>query len=106
MPQTPDSHLQWPILGNVRPQAVVLSTQLDQGHQHLQDTAGQRGTGDLGEEQRPAASTFSFKMRDREDKMAEESVGVEYFSFHRYIRNTPSDTGLPAERQLRVHRRT
>ena len=106
MPQTPDSHLQWPIRGNVRPQVVVLSTQLDRGQQHLQDTAGQRGTGDLGEEQRPAASTFSFKTRDREDKMAEESVGVGYFSLHGYIRNTPSETGLPAEHQLRVHRRT
>ena len=82
-----------------------MSTQLDRGQQHLQDTAGQRGTGDLGEEQRPAASTFSFKTRDREDKM-EESVGVGYFSLHGYIGNTPSETGLPAELQLRVHRRT
>lgn len=73
---------------------MVLSTQLDRGHQHLQDTAGQRGTGGLGEEQRPAASPFSFKMKDGEDKRAEESVGMEHVSLHGRIRDTPSDTEL------------
>ena len=29
-------------------------------------------------------------------------VEVEYISLHRYIRNTPSDTEVHAERQLRV----
>ena len=31
---------------------------------------------------------------------------VEYISLHGYIRNTPSDTEVHAERQLRVNRRT
>jgi len=29
-------------------------------------------------------------------------MGVEYISLHRYIRNTPSDTEVHAEYQLRV----
>ena len=31
-------------------------------------------------------------------------MDVEYISFHRYIRNTPSDTEVYAEHQLRVDR--
>ena len=37
--------------------------------------------------------------------MAEEQVDVEYIPLHRYIRNTPSDTGVLAE-QLRADRTT
>lgn len=48
----------------------------------------------MGEEQRPAASPFSFKMKDGEDKRAEESVGMEHVSLHGRIRDTPSDTEL------------
>ena len=33
--------------------------------------------------------------------MAEEQVYVEYLSLHEYIRNTPSDTEVHAEHQLR-----
>ena len=36
--------------------------------------------------------------------MAEEQVYVEYLSLHEYIRNTPSDTEVHAEHQLRVDR--
>ena len=42
----------------------------------------------------------------RENKMAEKSVNMEYVSLHRYIRNTPSDTEVHAEHQLRVDRST
>ena len=38
--------------------------------------------------------------------MAEESVDMEYISLHEYIRNTPSDTEVHAEHQLRVDRNT
>ena len=38
--------------------------------------------------------------------MAEEQVYVEYLSLHEYIRNTPSDTEVHAEHQLRVERKT
>ena len=38
--------------------------------------------------------------------MVEELVDVEYISLHGYIRNTPSDTEVLAEHQLRVDRRT
>ena len=38
--------------------------------------------------------------------MAEEEVDMEYISLHGYIRNTPSDTEVPAEHQLRVDRST
>ena len=31
-------------------------------------------------------------------------VDMEYISLHRYIRNTPSDTEMRAEHQLRVDR--
>ena len=34
--------------------------------------------------------------------MAEEKVDVEYISLHGYIRNTPSDTEVLAEHQLRT----
>ena len=34
--------------------------------------------------------------------MAEEQVDVEYMSLHRYIRDTPSDTEVHAEHQLRA----
>ena len=33
-------------------------------------------------------------------------VDVEYISLHRYIRNTPSDTEMHTEHQLRVDRST
>ena len=36
--------------------------------------------------------------------MAEEEVDMEYNSFHGYIRNTPSDTEVHAEYQLRADR--
>ena len=45
-------------------------------------------------------------MYSRENKMVEEQVDVEYISLHGYIRNTPSDTEVHAEHQLRVDRRT
>jgi len=45
-------------------------------------------------------------MYSRENKMVEEEVDVEYLSLHRYIRNTPSDTEVHAEHQLRADRRT
>ena len=38
--------------------------------------------------------------------MAEEQVDVEYISLHRCIRNTPSDTEVLAEHQLKVYRST
>ena len=38
--------------------------------------------------------------------MVEKKVDVEYISPHGYIRNTPSDTELHAEHQLRVDRST
>ena len=38
--------------------------------------------------------------------MMEEWVGVKYISLHSYIRNTPSDTEVHAEHQLRVDRST
>ena len=34
--------------------------------------------------------------------MAKEQVDVEYISLHGYIRNTPSDTEVHAEHQLRA----
>ena len=40
------------------------------------------------------------------NKMLEEKVSVEYISLHRYIRNTPSDTEVHAEHQLRADRST
>ena len=45
-------------------------------------------------------------MYSRENKMVEEQVEVEYISLHGYIRNTPSDTEVHAEHQLRVDRST
>ena len=38
--------------------------------------------------------------------MAEEEVDVEYIFLHRYIRNSPSDTKVHAEHQLRADRST
>jgi len=38
--------------------------------------------------------------------MAEEQVDMENISLHGYIRNTPSDTEMHAEHQLRVDRST
>jgi len=38
--------------------------------------------------------------------MAEERVDVEYISLHGYIRNTPSDTEVYAEHQLRADKST
>ena len=44
-------------------------------------------------------------MHSRGDlKMADEYVYVEYISLHGYIRNTPSDTEVHAEHQLRADR--
>ena len=38
--------------------------------------------------------------------MVEKKVDVEYISLHGNIRNTPSDTEVHAEHQLRANRRT
>ena len=38
--------------------------------------------------------------------MVEEKVDVEYISLHGYIRNTPSDTEVHTEHQLRMDRST
>ena len=38
--------------------------------------------------------------------MAEGQVDVEYVSLHGYIRNTPADTEVHAEHQMRADRRT
>ena len=38
--------------------------------------------------------------------MAEELVDVEFIPLHGYIRNTPSDTEVCAEHQLRADRST
>ena len=38
--------------------------------------------------------------------MAEERVDVEYISLHGYIRNTPLDTEVHAEHQLKAERGT
>ena len=46
------------------------------------------------------------KSRDRRNKMAEEWADVEYVCLHGYIRNTPSDTEVHAEHQLRADRST
>ena len=46
------------------------------------------------------------KLRRGENKMVKELVEVEYISLHGYIRNTPSDTEVHAERQPREDRRT
>ena len=45
-------------------------------------------------------------MYSRENKMVEEQVDVEYISLLGYIRNTPSNTEVHAEHQLRADRRT
>ena len=42
----------------------------------------------------------------RENKMAEKQVEMDYISLHRYIRDTPSDTEVHAEHQLRADRST
>ena len=41
-----------------------------------------------------------------ESKMAKEYVDMEYIFLHRYIKNTPSDTEVHVEHQLRVNRST
>jgi len=41
-----------------------------------------------------------------ENKMMEEYMDVEYISLCGYIRNTPSDTEVHAEHQLRADRST
>ena len=43
---------------------------------------------------------------ENRNKMMEEEVDVEYLSLHGYIRNTPSDTEVHAEHQLRADRST
>ena len=62
--------------------------------------------------------SFSKKMIDKhlarlikrgqkgDNKMAEEYVDVEYISLRGYTRNTPSDTEVDAEHQLRADRST
>ena len=40
------------------------------------------------------------------NKMVEERMDVEYISLHGYIRNTPSDTEVHAEHQLRADEST
>ena len=49
---------------------------------------------------------MNLKLELRKNKMAEEQVDVEYISLHGYIRNTPSDTEVHAEQQLRADRST
>ena len=49
---------------------------------------------------------MNLKLELRKNKMAEEQVDVEYISLHGYIRNTPSDTEVHAEHQLRADRST
>ena len=44
--------------------------------------------------------------QEQENKMVLVQVDVEYISLHGYIRNTPSDTEVHAEYQLRADRRT
>ena len=41
-----------------------------------------------------------------ENKTAEESVDMEYIALHGYIRNTPSDTEVHAEHQLKADKST
>ena len=41
-----------------------------------------------------------------ENKMVEEWVDMEYIFLHGYIRNTPSDTEVHTEHQLRAGRST
>ena len=45
-------------------------------------------------------------MPQGENKMAAESVDVEYIALHGYIRNTPSDTQVHAEHQLKAGKST
>ena len=45
-------------------------------------------------------------IQGEESKMVEDWVDMEYISLHRYIRNTPSDTEVHAEHQLRADRNT
>ena len=47
---------------------------------------------------------FANKKKKLENKMTEEEVDVEYISLHRYIWNTPSETEVHAENQLRADR--
>ena len=52
-------------------------------------------------------SMLSTKMlEDMKNKMVEERVAVKYISLHGCIKNTPSDTEVHAEHQLRVDRCT
>ena len=46
------------------------------------------------------------KEREKENKMMEEQVDLEYICLHRHIRNTPSDTEVHAGHQLRANRST
>ena len=49
---------------------------------------------------------MNLKLEFRKNKMAEEQLDVEYISLYGYLRNTPSDTEVPAEHQLRADRST
>ena len=58
---------------------------------------------EVKEEVKKLAYNLTF---EGENKMAEEQVDMEYISLHGYIRNTPSDTEVHAEHQLRADRST
>ena len=45
-------------------------------------------------------------MHSRGNKMAAAAVDVEHLSLHGYIRDTPSDTEVHAEHQLRTDKST
>ena len=49
---------------------------------------------------------FKIGWSEEENKMAEDWVDVEHISLHGYIRNTPSDTEVHAEHQVRAGRST
>ena len=48
----------------------------------------------------------SFSSYLEENRMVEEQVDMKYISSQGYMRNTPSDTEVHAEPQLRVDRST
>ena len=53
-----------------------------------------------------ATREIQIKTTMKENKLSKKYVDVEYISLHGYIRNTPSDTEVLAEHQLRVGRST
>ena len=54
----------------------------------------------------PLETSLSNKTVSLENKMMEEYMDMEYISLRGYIRNTPSDTEVHAEHQLRAARST